>query len=356
LAHLGTDDGLAFGGFVDLFDHILGFDLRSTAIVPERMALLPDIDFLEPIRPVAVLDVFEHLRQHVLAIPHNGDMDRDVLADGRRINVNVQNRRAGGKLVQPTCDAIVEPRPHGNDEIGVGGAWKWFLRIHLPKKGNPIKATVDFSLEAIKDVDAAPLAIIKGLCVGKVNKEIVSLILQHGGRAVGLSGKDGGLIQAKKLHLYGEPSEGRPPELIDLGMVGEVVRVNPEVIKALEVSDFIPVIAPVGVDEKGTTYNINADWVAGNIAASLRCERLIFMTDVDGILDEEGGLISTLPRAEVEPMIEDGRIRGGMIPKARAAMFALEHGVKKAHIIKGTVPHATILELFTDSGIGTEIV
>ncbi len=211
-------------------------------------------------------------------------------------------------------------------------------------------------VEGMRVTDEETMDVVEMVLGGKVNKEIVALINKHGGRAVGLTGKDGGLFMAKKMVITKEAPMGRAPEIIDLGHVGEVTEVHPELIATLENSRFIPVIAPVGVDEEGTTYNINADWVAGNIAASLGCERLVFMTDVEGILDEDGELVSTLPRGEVEPMIREGRIGGGMIPKARAAIFALEHGVKKAHIIKGTVPHATILELFTDSGIGTEIV
>ena len=211
-------------------------------------------------------------------------------------------------------------------------------------------------VEGMRVTDEETMDVVEMVLGGKVNKEIVALINKHGGRAVGLTGKDGGLFMAKKMVITKETPMGQAPEIIDLGHVGEVTHVHPELIATLENSRFIPVIAPVGVDENGTTYNINADWVAGNIAAALSCERLIFMTDVDGILEGDGKLISTLPKEEVEPMIEDGRIKGGMIPKARAAIFALEHGVKKAHIIRGTVPHATILELFTDSGIGTEIV
>jgi len=211
-------------------------------------------------------------------------------------------------------------------------------------------------VDGLRVTDEETMEIVEMVLGGKVNKEIVSLINKHGGEAVGLTGKDGGLIIAKKMQLSKESAFGKAPEIIDLGHVGEVVRVNPLVIKTLESSHFIPVIAPIGVDKNGISYNINADWVAGEIAAALKAERVIFLTDVEGIKDKKGNLISSLSVFQIEEFIEEGIISGGMIPKARASSKAIKEGVKKAHIINGTIPHAILLELFTDKGIGTEIV
>ncbi len=211
-------------------------------------------------------------------------------------------------------------------------------------------------VEGLRVTDDETMDIVEMVLGGKVNKEIVALINKHGGRAVGLTGKDGGLIVARKMMVSRESPAGQAPEIIDLGHVGEVVRVDPRVIGTLKEGDFIPIIAPVGVDDKGIAYNINADHVAGKVAAALKAERVVFMTDVEGIRDRDGNLISTLPMARVEEFIEDGTITGGMIPKVRASVRALVEGVGKAHIVDGRVPHAILLELFTDKGIGTEIV
>jgi acetylglutamate kinase len=187
--------------------------------------------------------------------------------------------------------------------------------------------------------------------VGKINKEIVGLINLHGGRAVGLSGKDGDLIRARKrLH------RAATGELVDIGLVGEVEAVNPEAIRLLEERGFIPVIAPVGVGARGETYNINADLVAGEVAAALGAEKLIHLTDVQGIKGTEGQFISTLSRKEAERLMQAGVIDGGMLPKVESSLRALEGSTAKAHIIDGRVPHAILLELFTREGVGTEIV
>jgi acetylglutamate kinase len=199
--------------------------------------------------------------------------------------------------------------------------------------------------------DSETVEIVEMVLVGKINKEIVGLINLHGGRAVGLSGKDAGLIRARKrLH------RGADGELVDIGLVGEVEGINPEPIRLLEEHGMIPVIAPVGVGAGGETYNINADLVAGDIAAALRAEKLIHLTDVQGINGEDGQLVSTLARPEVERLIKAKVIEGGMLPKVESALRALEGGAVKAHIIDGTVPHAILLEVFTREGIGTEIV
>ncbi len=199
--------------------------------------------------------------------------------------------------------------------------------------------------------DAETVEIVEMVLVGTINKEIVSRINQHGGRAVGLSGKDDRLIRAhRRLHRLPSGEE------VDIGFVGEVDEVNPEPIRLLEEHGFIPVIAPVGVGRGGETYNINADLVAGEVAAALRAAKLIHLTDVQGILDGQKRFLSTVSRTEIERLVHDGVIDGGMLPKVESSLRALKGGTKKAHIIDGRVPHAILLELFTREGIGTEIV
>jgi acetylglutamate kinase len=199
--------------------------------------------------------------------------------------------------------------------------------------------------------DEETVEIVEMVLVGKINKEIVGLINHHGGRAVGLSGKDGDLIRAhRRLHRMPDGSQ------VDIGLVGEVDSVNPEPIRLLEANDFIPVIAPVGVGTEGETYNINADIVAGEVAAALGAEKLIHLTDVQGILDDTKQFLSTLSGTDAERLMSIGVIDGGMLPKVESSLRALKGGTAKAHIIDGSVPHAILLELFTREGIGTEIV
>jgi acetylglutamate kinase len=199
--------------------------------------------------------------------------------------------------------------------------------------------------------DAETVEIVEMVLVGKINKEIVGLINHHGGKAVGLSGKDGTLIRARRrLHRLASGEE------VDIGLVGEVEHVNPEPIRLLEDHGFIPVIAPVGVGAAGETYNINADLVAGEVAAALGAEKLIHLTDVQGILGDHGALITTLARKEAERLMDESVIEGGMLPKVESSLRALRGGTAKSHIIDGRVPHAILLELFTHEGIGTEIV
>src|SRR3990172_2325146 len=198
--------------------------------------------------------------------------------------------------------------------------------------------------------DEETMEIVEMVLVGKINKEIVALINLHGGRAVGLTGKDGTLIRARKrMH------RGPDGTLVDIGLVGEVEAIEPEVLALLEDNGLIPVLAPVGVGAGGETYNINADLVAGEVAAALRAEKLVHLTDVKGIAGEDGALISTLTRQEAERLIEAGVIEGGMLPKVGSALRALRGGAAKAHIIDGRVPHALLLEIFTREGVGTEI-
>jgi acetylglutamate kinase len=199
--------------------------------------------------------------------------------------------------------------------------------------------------------DQETMEIVEMVLVGKINKEIVGLINLHGGRAVGLSGKDGSLIRAhKRLHRTADGT------MADIGLVGEVDAVNPELIRLLEVDGFIPVIAPVGVGSGGETYNINADLVAGDVAAALGAEKLMHHTDVQGIKDGDGRHISTLTKQEAERLIKAGVIDGGMLHKVESSLRALAGGAQKAHIIDGRVPHAILLEVLTVEGIGTEII
>ena len=197
--------------------------------------------------------------------------------------------------------------------------------------------------------------VVEMVLMGKVNKEIVNLINQAGGKAVGLSGKDGKMIIAKKI-TYKEEKEGLPPEIIDLGNVGEIIYFDQEIIKLLVQSDFIPVIAPVGVGENGETYNINADLVASEIAIGLNAEKLVLLTDIDGVKNRDGSRLNSISATESEKLIEEGIISGGMIPKIEWAVKAVTNGVKKTHILDGRVLHSVLLEIFTDAGIGTEIV
>ncbi len=210
-------------------------------------------------------------------------------------------------------------------------------------------------VEGLRVTDAPTMDVVEMVLAGKINKEIVNLINSAGGRAVGLSGKDGRLLEAQKMEYY-RPREEEPPEIIDIGLVGEVTAVNAELVRTLQANNFIPVIAPVGVGEDGETYNINADSVAGAVAGALKAAKLILLTDVAGVLDAEGGLISSLTRHQAVKLIESGTASGGMVPKLKCCLEALEEGVAKAHILDGRVLHAVLLEIFTDKGIGTEIV
>ncbi|MBF0291663.1 MAG: acetylglutamate kinase [Nitrospinae bacterium] len=210
-------------------------------------------------------------------------------------------------------------------------------------------------VQGMRVTDEETVNVVEMALVGNVNKEIVSLINGAGGRAVGLSGKDGGMIMAEKMLVEKTGSPGERPEMIDVGLVGKVTRVDTSVIKALEDAGFIAVIAPVGVGSNGETYNINADYVAGAIAGALQAEKMLILTDSAGIMDKHKQLISGVTQSEVRQMIADGVISGGMLPKADTCFAALDAGVSKAHIIDGRVKHSVLLEIFTDQGIGTEI-
>ncbi|MEK6655434.1 MAG: acetylglutamate kinase [Thermodesulfobacteriota bacterium] len=211
-------------------------------------------------------------------------------------------------------------------------------------------------VQGMRVTDEETMDIVEMVLVGKVNKEIVGLINRHGGNAVGLSGKDANLIRAEKYYLSAEKVKDTPPEIIDIGLVGRVTEINAALIASLTANGVIPVIAPTGVGEHGETYNINADLVAGAVAAALMAEKLILLTDVPGVLDRNRELIHTMDDRTTRRMIEEGIIEGGMFPKVKCCLKALKGGVKKAHIVDGRLKHTILLEMFTDQGIGTEIV
>jgi acetylglutamate kinase len=210
-------------------------------------------------------------------------------------------------------------------------------------------------VRGMRVTDQATMNVVEMVLGGMVNKEIVANINRHGGRAVGLTGKDGGLIKARKMEMKMVNPETLTPEIIDIGLVGEVEAVHPEIIRALEQNNFIPVIAPVGVGEGGESYNINADLVAGQVAAALKAEKLILLTDIEGVKNKAGELISTIDIGDIQKLIDDDTISGGMIPKVTCCLDAVNAGVQKAHIIDGRIEHACLLEIFTDKGIGTAV-
>ena len=190
------------------------------------------------------------------------------------------------------------------------------------------------------------------MVLGELNQEIVGLINQHGGRAVGLTGQDGAFIHARKMLLKSESDDGEP---VDIGLVGEIERIDPELIQLLDSRDFVPVIAPIGVGRDGEAYNINADLVAGKLAETLKAEKLVLMTNTSGVLDKSGALLTGLTASEIERLFADGTIHGGMLPKIGSALEAVKHGVRSSHIIDGRVEHALLLEVLTNEGVGTMI-
>ncbi len=204
--------------------------------------------------------------------------------------------------------------------------------------------------------DQETMDIVEMVLGGLINKEIVSLINRHGGKAIGLSGKDGGLIKAQKKTVRKATPETGVDEIVDLGLVGEVTFIEPDIIESLEKAGFIPVISPIGVGPKGETLNINADFVAAAIASALKAEKVMLLTDVPGLLDKKGNIMSTLNKDKIIRLIQDGTISGGMLPKVHACLNALLGEVGKTHIVDGRVPHCLLLEIFTREGIGTEIV
>ena len=210
-------------------------------------------------------------------------------------------------------------------------------------------------VDGMRVTDAATMDVVEMVLGGLINKEIVSLIHTHGGKAIGLSGKDGSLIHAKKLLASRKTDSASVPETIDLGYVGEVTGVNKKVLDYLALGDFIPVIAPIGLGEDGSSYNINADLVAGKVAEAMQAEKLVLLTNTAGLLAKSGELLTGLNAHRVQELIDDGTITAGMLPKINAALAAVNAGVSRAHIIDGRIQHAVLLELFTDSGVGTLI-
>jgi acetylglutamate kinase len=204
--------------------------------------------------------------------------------------------------------------------------------------------------------DENMIDVVEMVLGGKINKEIVSLINRHGGKAVGVTGKDGGLIYAKRYKKVKKCPETNGPEIIDLGLVGEITRVDPQILRTLDRDEFIPVIAPIGRGEDGETLNINADFVAGKIASSLKAEKLVLMTDVEGVKDQYQKLIPEMDIKQAKELIEQEVVSGGMTPKVRCCLDALAEGAHKTHIIDGRIKHALLLEMFTQEGIGTQIV
>ena len=210
-------------------------------------------------------------------------------------------------------------------------------------------------VDGMRVTDAATMDVVEMVLGGLVNKQIVSLLNKNGGKAIGITGKDGDFIRARKLKVTRQTPEMKAPEIIDIGHVGEVESMNPDIIEMIKKSDFIPVIAPIGADENGASYNINADIVAGKVAQMVMAEKLILLTNIAGVQDKSGNILTGLTTEQVSGLIDDGTIHGGMLPKINCALDAVKSGVNSAQIIDGRVPHAVLLEVFTDQGIGTLI-
>lgn len=210
-------------------------------------------------------------------------------------------------------------------------------------------------VDGMRITDSATMDVVEMVLGGLINKEIVTLLQKNGGKAIGLTGKDGGFIRARKLQITRQTPEMLAPEIIDIGHVGEVESINPEIINMIKQSNFIPVIAPIGAGEDGASYNINADLVAGKIAQLVMAEKLVLLTNISGVQDKAGNVLTGLTTQEVDKLIADGTIHGGMLPKIRCALDAVNSGVNSAQIIDGRIPHAVLLEIFTNKGIGTQI-
>jgi acetylglutamate kinase len=210
-------------------------------------------------------------------------------------------------------------------------------------------------INGMRVTDTATMDVVEMVLGGQVNKEIVNLICEAGGKAIGITGKDSRFIKAKKLFVKHQAEGMSAPEQVDIGHVGEVASVDTGFLKFFENSDLIPVIAPIGVDDEGNSYNINADLVAGKVAEAVGAEKLMLLTNISGVQDKQGNVLTGLSTAQVDSLIADGTIYGGMLPKISCALSAVNAGVTSAHIIDGRVPHATLLEIFTDTGVGTLI-
>jgi len=256
------------------------------------------------------------------------------------------NAMTDDKLKQSFAHDVVLLKLVGMNPVVVHGGGPQIddLLRQLGKKGEFV--------QGMRVTDAETMDVVEMVLGGRVNKEIVQLINQHGGRAVGLTGKDGGLIRARKMLVRGNDDSD---ELIDIGQVGEVDSIDPEIVHRLHTHDFIPVIAPLGVGKKGETYNINADLVAGKVAEILKAEKLIVLTNTPGVLDKSGNLLTGLSAKKIDELFANGTISGGMLPKINSALDAVKNGVNTCHIIDGRVEHALLLEVLTDEGVGTLI-
>ena len=269
--------------------------------------------------------------------------------DGETVLVKYGGHAMEGGVSQHFAQDIVLMKQTGIDPVVVHGGG--------PQIGSMLsKLSIPSSfVDGLRVTDEAAIEVVEMVLTGAINKQIVSGINAAGGRAVGLSGKDGNLVIAKKLERLKLDPITLEMNSVDLGFVGEPEKINPEVLRTIINSDLIPVIAPIGIGRKGETYNINADTVAGSVAGAMKAARLLLLTDVEGVLDREGKLMPRLSIAEARALIDNGTISGGMIPKIETAIEAVEAGVRAAVILDGRIPHVLLLELFTEHGAGTMI-
>ncbi|HTT84284.1 MAG TPA: acetylglutamate kinase [Rhizomicrobium sp.] len=269
--------------------------------------------------------------------------------DGETVVVKYGGHAMEGGVSEHFAQDIVLMKQTGIDPVVVHGGGPQ-IGLMLSKLSIPSSF-----VDGLRVTDEAAIEVVEMVLTGAINKQIVSGINAAGGRAVGLSGKDGNLVIAKKLERLKRDPRSREMQPVDLGFVGEPDEINPEVLRTIINSDLIPVIAPIGIGRRGETYNINADTVAGAVAGAMKAARLLLLTDVEGVFDREGKLIPRLSIAEARALIEDGTISGGMIPKIETAIEAVETGVRAAVILDGRIPHVLLLELFTEHGAGTMI-
>ena len=293
---------------------------------------------------------------HIAQAPENITLEAKVLAEalpflkrfhGKTIVVKYGgNAMTEERLKQSFANDVVLLKLVGLNPVVVhgGGPQIEQMLTQVGKKGEFI--------QGMRVTDAETMRVVEMVLGGEVNKDIVGLINQNGGKAVGLTGKDAGLIRAKKLML---PKQGNPSELLDIGLVGDIQQIDPSIVHHLVSGAFIPVIAPIGFGPDGETYNINADVVAGKMAEVLGAEKLVLLTNTPGVLDKDGNLVTDLTPRDIDNMVADGTLSGGMLPKISSALDAARNGVKGVHIIDGRVPHALLLEILTQHGVGTMI-
>ena len=293
---------------------------------------------------------------HIAQAPENITLEAKVLAEalpflkrfhGKTIVVKYGgNAMTEERLKQSFANDVVLLKLVGLNPVVVhgGGPQIEQMLTQVGKKGEFI--------QGMRVTDAETMRVVEMVLGGEVNKDIVGLINQNGGKAVGLTGKDAGLIRAKKLML---PKQGNPSEMLDIGLVGDIQQIDPSIVHHLVSGAFIPVIAPIGFGPDGETYNINADVVAGKMAEVLGAEKLVLLTNTSGVLDKAGNLVTDLTPRDIDNMVADGTLSGGMLPKISSALDAARNGVKGVHIIDGRVPHALLLEILTQHGVGTMI-